>query len=146
MSKIKSFFTNTGKKIKSTYQKCKNSISKFVSKIDEKINPKSGYFWYRFFTIFSRILFMVIFPTIIILIGVDAYNVVLNADAELHRTAIITCGVLYIVFQFVVIFMKKYFAKWRNYQIISANNNQNQTKNDLEGKDLNVEKKQIEKN
>lgn len=146
MSKIKNFFVSINKKIKLVYQKCKNSINKFVSKIDKKIKPKSGHFWYRFFTIFSRILFMIIFPTIIILIGVDAYNVILNVDEELHRTAIITCGVIYIVLQFFAIFMKRYFAKWRNYRIISTKNSKNEEKNDLEEKDLNIEKKQIEKN
>lgn len=143
MSKIKQFFVNLNKKIKKSFAKIKNSINNFLEKIDKKVKPKTGYFWYRFFKIFSRILFMVIFPTIIILVGVDAYNVVLN-DSEIHKVAIIVCGVLYIVFQFIAIFMKKYFAKWRHYsptKKIKANSvEQEKAKSDSE-----IEKKQVEK-
>lgn len=140
MSKFKQFFVNLNQKIKKSYLKIKNSINSFTEKIDKKIKPKTGYFWYRFFNIFSRILFMIIFPTIIVLIGVDAYNVVLN-DEELHRVAIIVCGVLYIVFQFIAIFMKKYFAKWRHYSVTRTNSlNKEKIENDSQN-----EKKQVEK-
>ncbi|BDV03672.1 MAG: hypothetical protein HPPSJP_3930 [Candidatus Hepatoplasma scabrum] len=124
MSKIKNFFIKLKAKIAKINKKIKSSISNFTSKIDVKIKPNVGYFWYRFFTFLSRILFMLIFPIFIILVGVNSYNVILNDDAEMYTVAIIVCGVFWIVLQFFAIFMKKYFAKWRNYSIIKINSKQ----------------------